>query len=51
MLGEQLNPILLEIEDAILEFEVEFGYKPEYTLEGFRAATKIFMSTIMDKLW
>jgi Tfp pilus assembly ATPase PilU len=51
MLGEQLNPILLEIEDIILEFEAELGEKPNYSLEGFRAATKIFMSTIMDKLW
>ena len=51
MLGEQLNPILLEIEDIILEFEAELSNKPNYSLEGFRAATKIFMSTIMDKLW
>lgn len=51
MLGEQLNPILLEIEDIILEFESELEEKPNYSLEGFRAATKIFMSTIMDKLW
>ena len=51
MLGEKLSSILEELEDTLLEFEVEFGYKPEYTLEGFRAATKIFMSTIMDKLW
>ena len=51
MLGEKLSSILEELEDTLLEFEVEFGYKPEYTLGGFRAATKIFMSTIMDKLW
>ena len=51
MLGEQLNPILLEIEDAILEFDIEIGTKPNYSLDGFRAATKIFMSALMDKLW
>ena len=51
MLGEQLNPILLEIEDAILEFDVEIGAKPNYSIEGFGAATKIFMSVLMDKLW
>ena len=51
MIGEKLSPILEEIEDTILEFEVEFGYKPEYTIEGFRAATKIFMSVVLDKMW
>lgn len=51
MIGEKLSPILEEIENTILEFEVEFGYKPEYTVEGFRAATKIFMSVILDKMW
>ena len=51
MIGKQLSPILEEIEDTLLEFEVEIGSKPEYTIEGFRAAIKIFMSVILDKMW
>jgi len=51
MLGKKLSPILEELEDTLLEFEVEFGYKPEYTIEGFRGAIKIFMSVILDKMW
>lgn len=51
MIGEKLSPILMELEDTIVEFELDFGYKPEYTIQGFRAATKIFMSVILDKMW
>lgn len=51
MIGEKLSPILMELEDTIVEFELEFGYKPEYSIEGFRAATKIFISVILDKMW
>lgn len=51
MIGQQLSPILVEIEDVILEFEVNLGMKPEYSIEAFRAATKIFMSVILDKMW
>ena len=51
MLGEKLSPILVELEDTLLEFEADFGLKPDYTMEGFRGACKIFMSVIMDKLW
>lgn len=51
MLGCKLSPILEELEDTLLEFEVRFGYKPEYTMGGFRAAIKIFMSVILDKMW
>ena len=51
MLGEQLNPLLEEIEDIILDFEYESGEKPDYSLSAFRAATKIFMSALMDKMW
>lgn len=51
MIGKRLSPILEEIETTLLEFEVNRGEKPEYTIEGFRAATKIFMSAVMDKMW
>ena len=51
MIGKNISPILVEIEDALLGFEVEIGTKPEYTDGGFRAAIKIFMSVLMDKMW
>lgn len=51
MIGKQLSPILAEIETALWEFEANSGQKTEYTIEGFRAATKIFMSALMDKMW
>lgn len=46
-----MSPILIEIEETLWEFEAHQGIKPEYTIEGFRAATKIFMSVLMDKIW
>lgn len=51
MIGQKISPILSEIEDTLWEFEAHSGIKPEYTIEGFRAATKIFMSVMMDKIW
>lgn len=51
MIGEKLSPILVELEDALIEFEAYRGIKPEFTQDGFRAATKIFMSVMMDKIW
>lgn len=50
-IGNKLSPILCEIEDTIWEFEANRGIKPEYTIEGFRAGIKIFMSVLMDKIW
>ena len=51
MIGKQISPILTEIENTLWEFEANRGIKPEYTTEGFRAATKIFMSVLMDRIW
>ncbi|HEY9342152.1 MAG TPA: hypothetical protein VIQ23_11255 [Hanamia sp.] len=51
MVGQKISPILSEIESTLWEFESRSGFKPEYTIEGFRAATKIFMSAMMDKIW
>lgn len=51
MIGEKLSPILREIEDTLWEFEANSGSKPEFTMEGFRAAVKIFMAVMMDKVW
>lgn len=51
MIGEKLSPVLVEIENTLWEFEVDFGSAPEFTNEGFRAAIKIFTSALMDKIW
>lgn len=51
MIGKQISPILSEIEGALWDFEMHGGSKPEYDKDGFRAAMKIFMSVIMDKMW
>ncbi|PCI28436.1 hypothetical protein COB55_03885 [Candidatus Wolfebacteria bacterium] len=51
MIGKKLSPILSEIGDTILEFEVNSGAKPNFTDEGFRSGIKIFMSVLMDKMW
>ena len=51
MIGKELSPILVEIEEALWEFEANRGIKPEFTSQGFRAALKIFISVMMDKIW
>jgi len=51
MIGKSLSPILLEIEEIIIENEVNLGIKPDYSKEALRSATKIFMSVILDKMW
>jgi hypothetical protein len=51
MIGKKLSPILVEIEETLWNFEAHSGTKPEYTLDGFRASIKIFMSALMDKMW
>lgn len=50
-IGEKLSPVLEEIESALWEHEAEIGTKPNFTTEGFRAACKIFMSALTDKLF
>lgn len=51
MIGKKLSAILCEIELAIMDFEVNVAKPPEYSNEGFRAAVKIFMSAMLDKMW
>ena len=50
-IGEKISPILIEIENTLLEFEANVGMKPGFTNEGFRAGIKIFMCVMMDKIW
>lgn len=51
MIGKKLSPVLEEIEATLWEFEANKGEKPNYSFEGFRAATKIFMSALVDKFF
>lgn len=51
MIGKEISSILVEVEKTLWKFETERGLKPDYTIDGFRAATKIFMSVLMDKMW
>lgn len=51
MIGEKLSPVLSEIESTLLEYELNVARPPQYTDEGFRAAIKIFMSAMLDKMW
>ena len=51
MIGEEISEVLVDIEDTLWEFEGYSGAKPNYTMNGFRAALKIFMSAVMDKMW
>lgn len=50
-IGEKLSPVLNEIEQTLWEYEAWGGGQPHYTDEGFRAAVKIFMSVLMDKMY
>jgi hypothetical protein len=50
--GEKISPILEEIEDTLWEFESNYPTIPhKFTTMGFRAAIKIFMACLMDKMW
>lgn len=51
MIGEKLSSVLSEIESALIEFEANVARPPQYTNEGFRAAVKIFLSAMLDKMW
>ena len=50
MIGKKLTPILEEIEDTILEFDIK-GLKPCYEGDSLRASCKIFMSVLLDEMW
>jgi len=51
MIGEHISPVLSEMEQAIWEHEDFDGSKPNYTLLGFRAVIKLFMSVMMDRMY
>jgi hypothetical protein len=47
-LGERLSPILVEIQDTLIDFS---EHKPGFNNEGFRASIYIFQTAILDKMW
>lgn len=51
MIGLKISPILEELEDVLLDFEASSKGVPCFTKNGFRASIKIFMSTLMEKMW
>jgi hypothetical protein len=50
-IGERISPILVEVEETLWEFEAKVGQQPHFTDAGFRAAIKIFMATLVDKMY
>jgi len=50
-IGEKINPILQELETTLWEFDAFNCGKPCYPNESLRAATKIFVSVLMDKIY
>jgi hypothetical protein len=48
MIGEKLTPVLVELEETLMELE---GHKPDWPIDGFRAGLFIFMSVFLDKVY
>lgn len=52
MIGKQLSPILVELEDALWEFQADFPQMPpDFTEEALMASTKIFIDCVLDFMW
>lgn len=50
--GEHISPVLKEIHDTLWEIDARELNEPyEYSPEALPAASKIFMSVCMDRLW
>ena len=50
-LGEKLTPILEEIEGTLWEHQFAGMGKPNFSDTALRAAAKIFMDVMIDKMW
>ena len=50
-LGEIYSLLLENLEDGLLDHQVYDGSKLNFTQDGFRAATKIFMDVLLDKMF
>jgi len=50
-IGENISKALVKLEAVLIEYEDVIGDQPKLTMYGFRAAIKIFMVAISDKIW
>lgn len=50
-IGVAISPLLERIEDTLWLHEANESVPPGYTMDGFRAIVKIFMSAMMDKMY
>lgn len=51
-IGEFIGPMMSSMEDALWNYEYYMPNTPYgFSQESFRAAVKIFMSALMDKIW
>lgn len=50
-IGERLSPVLAGIEDQLWAHEADVGTPPCFTDKGFRAAMKIFMASLLERLY
>lgn len=51
-IGTKFSPILVEIEEALWDFEYAHpGKQFNFSVFGFRAAIKIFMATFLGEIW
>jgi hypothetical protein len=48
-LGEKINEVLEELELVLLEHELLFDTKPDYSIDAIRAIIRLFMSAMVDK--
>ena len=51
MIGTKLEPVYKEINDALWEYEANSPEPPGFSTQGFKYATKIFMSALMEQVW
>lgn len=51
-IGEYIEPMMASMEDALWSFEMYMPNTPYgFSQESFRAAVKIFMAAMMDRIW
>jgi hypothetical protein len=50
-IGEEISPMLASIEADLWIFECDAEELPGFTKEGFRAAIKIFLAALTDRMY
>lgn len=50
-IGEKIEPVLIEIESLMIEYDF-YARKPySFSDDAFRAISKIFINGLLDKMW